>query len=297
MEKTQVKNTEDETIVARECRGYDLVIASNEKWGPAAFSACSGTLRLLVRYGIGYDTVDLKAASAAGIIVTNLPGCNAESVAEHTVALILTTIRDIVGQHNAVKRGVHTVQTAMTRSLQGKTVGLLGCGHIGRAVARMLHGFPCTVVAYDLVQDEKLAKQYAVEWVTREELLARSDIVSIHLPFNPATKWTIDSAAIAQMKQDAIIINTSRGGLVNSDDLAAALREKRLYAAGLDVFEGEVDTGLPLAHQFLDLDNVVLTPHTASLSYETFGAMMWFAVEAIENFLNGKSLPGQLNAL
>lgn len=295
--KDAVMNSKDESVVAAACRGYDFVIASNERWGAGALAACRDRLRLLVRYGIGFDSVDLEAATRNGIPVTNLPGCNAESVAELAVGLILAAARDIARQNAFVKAGAFQVQTMMAKSICGKTVSLLGLGHIGKAVVRMLAGFRCRFLAYDVARDEAFARQYGVAYVGLEEALAQGDVVSVHLPFLPETKWTINRKTIALMKPSAIVINTSRGPLVNSDDLAEALRAGRIYAAGLDVFENEVGSDKPIGYQFLSLDKATLTPHSASMTLETFETMMRFAVDAIECFLKGEPLPGPLNGV
>jgi phosphoglycerate dehydrogenase-like enzyme len=128
-----------------------------------------------------------------------------------------------------------------------------------------------------------------------EEVLRQADYLTIHLPLMPQTKWTINKDTLALMKPDAILVNTSRGGLVNSDDLAEALRNRRICAAGLDVFENESSSDKPMGFQFLDLDNVVLTSHTAVLSFGALDSMMRYSVDAVDNFLNGRPLPGLLN--
>lgn len=292
--KGELNNSQDETLVGATCKGYDIVVASNEKWGDAAFAACREKLRLVIRYGIGYDNVDLAAADKAGVAVANLPGCNARAVAEHAVTLMLAAFRNIGLLHCYVKAGTCRGQHIMSKDLYGKTVGLLGFGHIGRETAAMLRAFDCTVLAHDIALDDAAAKHFAVESVGREELFRRSDVVSVHLPLTPSTHHIVNRQTLSLMKRDAIVVNTSRGGLVDSAALAEALREKRLYAAGLDVFEDEGSGPVLWAHDFLDIDNVVLTPHTAAMTYECFDSMMTQTVDAIALYLAGKPLPGLL---
>lgn len=290
----ELMNSMDETLVADVCRGYDIVLSSNERWADAAFTACRDKLRLMLRYGIGYDNVDLGAADRAGVMVANLPGCNAKAVAEHAVMLMSAAFRNVGLLHCYVKAGAIRGQHIMSRSLYGKTVGLLGFGHIGKEAAAMLRGFGCPVLAHDIALDDAAAKQYGVERVGKEELFRRSDVVSVHLPLMPATRHTVNRNTLSLMKQNAIVVNTSRGGLVDSSALAEALREKRIYAAGLDVFEDEGNGPGLWAHDFLDIDNVVLTPHTAAMTRECFDHMMEQSVDAIALYLAGKPLPGLL---
>jgi D-3-phosphoglycerate dehydrogenase len=293
--KDSVRNSQDENVVIEHCKGYDIVIAANERWGKTAFQACKDKLKILIRYGIGFDNVDLAAASEVGIPVAILPGCNAEAVAEQAVALMLSVARRISYQQEIIKAGTYTVQTFATNSVMKKTIGLLGCGNIAKAVVRLLQGFDCTFLAYDIVVDKQFARRYGVTYVSLEEVLSKSDIISVHLPLLPETKRIINKDTIALMKPEAILVNTSRGGLVCSEELAEALRNKRILGAGLDVFENEVESDKPLGYQFLELNNVALTAHTASATFETFQYMMKRAIDVIECYVNGEPIPGLLN--
>ena len=293
--KNAVGNSQDEKVVVQACKGYDFVIAANERWGKQAFAGCKGSLRLLVRYGIGLDNVDLDAATEAGVAVVNLPGCNADAVAEQAVALMLAAARKLSYQQEMMKARRCQVQSIMANSVMKKTVGLLGCGNIAKSVVRLLQGFNCRILAYDMVEDREFAGKYGVAYVSEEQLLKESDIISVHLPLLPETKWIINKETIALMKPQAIVVNTSRGSLVHSDDLAEALRDGRILAAGLDVFENETGSDKPLGYQFLDLDNVALTAHTASATFETFQQMMEQAVDRIECYLEEGTVPGILN--
>lgn len=292
--KGELNNSQDEALVGATCRGYEIVVASNEKWADSAFTACRETLRLIIRYGIGYDNVDLAEADRAGVAIANLPGCNARSVAEHAVTLMLAAFRNVGLLHCHLKAGTCRGQHIMSKDLHGKTVGLLGFGHIGRETAAMLRCFGCTVLAHDIALDKASAKRFGVENIGREELFRRSDVILVHLPLTPSTYHIVNRESLSLMKPDAIVVNTSRGGLVDSAALAEALREKRIYAAGLDVFEDEGSGPVMWAHDFLNIDNVVLTPHTAAMTYECFDSMMAQTVDAIALYLAGKPLPGLL---
>lgn len=292
--RNAVGNSQDEAVVGAACRGYDFVIAANEKWGATALSTCADTLRLLVRYGIGYDNVDVEAAVRLGVTVTTLPGCNARSVAEQAVALMLAAAHDIPRLDAYLKSGATVGQTRITKSVAGKTIGLLGCGNIGKEVVRLLSGFGCSFLAYDPAPDIDFGSRFNVRFATWEETLSQSDIVSLHLPLNESTRHIIGGKNLSLMKPDAILVNTARGQLLHSEDVAQALREGRLYAAGLDVFENEGKIDRPLAEQFIGLENIAMTPHTGSLTLETFDRMMNRAVEAIGCFLSNRPLPGLL---
>lgn len=289
-----LKNSQDEKQIADHCKGFDFIIAGNEKWGATALKKCSPSLKFLVRYGIGYDSVDIQAASEHKIPVAILPGCNAESVAEQAVALMLDVQRKISWQDRSVREGSYEVQTFLTHNLFGKTIGLLGLGNIAKNVVRFLSGFHCNFIAYDVYRDQEFAERYSVKWGSFEEVISKSDIVSIHMPSNADTYHVINKKTLAMMKKTAILLNTARGGLVNTPDLIEALQNGVIAGAGLDVYEGENAGDNDIA-RLASLENIVLTKHTAAGTYETFEHMMNMAVEAIENFLNGKTINGLLN--
>lgn len=289
-----LKNSQDENWIADCCKGYDFIIAGNEKWGETALKKCSSSLKFLVRYGIGYDSVDVPAATEYKIPVTILPGCNVASVAEQAVALMLDVQRKISWQDRKVRGGSYEVQTFLTHNLFGKTIGLLGLGNIAKNVVRFLSGFNCNFVAYDVYKDEEFAKQYSVTWGSFEDVISQSDIVTIHMPANAETYHVINKDTLSRMKKTAILINTARGSLVDTSDLIEALQQKTIAGAGLDVYEGENEGNTTIAN-LASLENVVLTTHTAAGTYETFDHMMDMAIDAIENYLNGKTIPGLLN--
>ena len=247
-----------------------------------------------MRHGVGYETVNIEDATKCGIPVAILPGANAEVVAELAVGLMLSVLREICKMNTLMhdKRSAEAYYS--TSSLIGKTVGVLGMGAIGRAVIRFLEPFHCKFLAYDLMPNMEFAKEHNVKVTSMEEVLSQSDIISVHLPMTPETKWTINKNTIELMKPEAIVINTSRGGLICSDDLAAALKAGRIKAAGLDVLENEAQRNEVMGHQFVGLENVVLTPHVASATFEAFRSMMDRAMEVIECYRAGKPIPGLL---
>ena len=235
--------------------GVDGYIAGLDAIDAAALAA-AGDLRVIARYGVGTNNVDLAAARARGIVVTNTPGANAGAVAELTVALLLLLARPILNAAAATRGGGWPRTSGL--SLAGKTVGLVGFGAIGRAVARLLAGFGCRLLAADPWCDVALAAQLAVTPVELDELLAASDFVSLHAPVTPETRGLVDAAFLARMKPGAYLVNTARGELVDEAALYEALAAGRLRGAALDAFAAEPPGA---DNPLLALPNVIATPH------------------------------------
>lgn len=293
-EKDIIRSSRDPKVVIPQVQGYDYAFAGGEIWNKEVFDACP-SIKMLVRLGVGYDGINLQDATEAGVPVTYMPGVNAQSVAELAVALMLATGRQIPQMNAKVHAAKRREAIYATNMLSGKTVGIMGCGNIGKAVVRMLKGFNCRILAYDVYQDETFAKEYGVEYVDLDSLLAQSDIVSVHLALMPSTKHIINAESIAKMKDGAIVINTSRGGTIDSAALVEAIRSGKLGGAGLDVVEDEGSGNAHPGEIFYDLDNVILTPHVAGATHECFDAMMEHAVEMVRDFQNGKDPKWLLN--
>ena len=221
----------------------------------AAALAVAPHLRVVARYGVGVDSVDLEAARARGVVVTNTPGANAGSVAELAIALMLALLRPIIKAAEQTRAGGWPRLSGQT--LEGKTVGIVGLGAIGRGVAQRLSGFGCRVLAYDVVVDQAFAERWGIVVLPMADLLAQADIVSLHLPVLPATRGLVDGAFLAQMKAGAYLLNTARGELVDEDALYAALVSGHIAGAALDAFAQEPPTASPL----LALPQVIATPH------------------------------------
>lgn len=220
-------------------------------------------LRVLVRYGVGVDGIDLEAATARGIPVVNGPDYGTDEVANHAVGLLLALARKLARLDRQTRAGRWNVfEVGPITRLIGRTVGLVGCGRIGRAVARKLAGFDVRLLACD---PYITAFPPGVEPVSRERLLAESDYLTLHCPLTAETRHIIDRAALARMKPTAVLINTARGGLVDAVALIEALETRRLAGAGLDVLEQEpIDPRSPL----LTMEQVIVTPHAAWCSEE-----------------------------
>ena len=293
-EKERIRSSRDPRVVISNVKGYNYVFAGGEVWNEEVFNACP-EVKMIVRLGVGYDGIDLKAATKAGVPVTYMPGVNAESVAELTVALMLAASRRIPQMNAMIHAGRRKEAIFATGMLSNKTVGILGFGNIGKAVAVKLSGFGCKILAYDIRRDEAFAAAHHVQYVSYEELLSQSDIVSVHLALMPETRHFIEANAIAAMKDGAVLINTSRGGIVDSEALAAALKNGKLSAAGLDVVEDEGGGNPTPGKIFYDIDNAILTPHVAGATFECFDIMMDHAFEMVRDFQNGKEPKWLLN--
>lgn len=242
--------------------------------------AHAGKLQVIAVRGVGYDSVDIGAATARGLPVIVAPGFT-ESVADYTFALMLAVTRQVALADRLVRDGRWEV--LVSTNMCGKTLGIVGLGRIGKAVARRARGFDMTVLAADVVQDEAFARQYGVTYLPLPKLLQRADIVSINAPLSRDTRHLIDDQALRLMKPTAFLINTARGGLVDEQALAVALREGRLAGAGLDVFHQE-----PLQHNpFAGLDNVVLSPHLAAYSREGLREAGMLAAQGVVAVLGG----------
>ncbi|MBI3329079.1 MAG: phosphoglycerate dehydrogenase [Nitrospinae bacterium] len=218
-------------------------------------------LKVIAIRGVGYDSVDIRAATSRAIPVIVAPGFT-ESVADYTFGLMLAIARHVALADRIVRTGRWEV--LVSTNIFGKTLGIVGLGRIGKAVAHRARGFEMTVLATDVVHDDTFARQYGVTYLPLDELLRRADVVSLNAPLSQNTRQLIDEAALRLMKPTAFLINTARGGLVDEGALAAALREKRIAGAGLDVFAEEPLRQNPLR----GLDNVVLSPHLAAYSRE-----------------------------
>jgi D-3-phosphoglycerate dehydrogenase len=260
-------------------RDADVVvnIRSSCRFTGEIFDACP-KLRLLSIWGTGTDNVDLAAAQDRGTTVTNTPGVAASSVAEHALALLLAVAHRIIPQDSAVRAGSWPRGDALV--LQGKTVGVIGLGAIGKRFAELCRGIGMRVVAWSFHRKSL----DGVELVPLETLLSTSDVVSLHVRLSEKTERMIGACEFKLMKPGAILINTARGAIVDEPALIEALSSGRLAAAGLDVFATEP---LPAGHAIAKLSNVVLTPHCAGITPEALEAGLQLAVANVASFLAG----------
>ncbi len=260
----------------------DAGIIDCEPYDKEIFSRINARNHLLIRYGVGFDAVNLEDAKACGVHVARTQGANANAVAEMALLLMLALKRELTridivhGQWDPGRIG---------RELAGETVGILGFGAVGKTLAKRLSGFDCKILAYDTYQDQEAAEKLGVTFVDLMTLAKESSAISVHLALTPETRQIINRDFLAQMKSDAVLVNTARGGLVNDEDLIQALKEKRIAGAGLDVFTVEP---LPDDSPYHTLDNVILTSHLASSTMESFWNIYKAAVDIADNVFNGR---------
>lgn len=262
--------------------GVVATVAGSEPYTPRVFAA-HPQLRVVARVGVGFDAVHLPTATASGVCVTIAPNTNHGSVAEHTFALMLGFTRHLPIRHQTIADGGWPRH--MSQPLRGRTLGLAGLGRIGKAVAVRAAAFEMNLVAFEPFPDVAFCEKHGIALVAFDQLLAESDFVSLHLPLTPETRHTMNRDTFAKMKPGAVLVNTSRGGLVREVDLIEALRGGKLAGAALDVFEQE-----PLAvdSPLRALPNVVLTPHAAGVDIQSLGDMARSAAEAVAALKRGE---------
>jgi D-3-phosphoglycerate dehydrogenase len=281
------RRTEEELIDL--LRGIDGVIVSSDPF-TARVLAAAPQLKVISRTGVGYDAIDMKAATARGIVVTTTPGVNRHAVAEWAMALMLCCARKLTTNLDEVRRGGWTRHEGI--DLAGKTLGLVGLGTIGKEVAQRASAFEMRILAYDLVQDLPFAEAYRVIFVPLDQLLRESDFVSLHLFLNDASRHLINAERLALMKPTAFLINTARGGIVDTAALCLALKEKRIAGAGLDVVESEP---LPPDSPLRECDNVYLSPHVGGASADARRLSGAMAAENLIRALRGERPQGIVN--
>jgi phosphoglycerate dehydrogenase-like enzyme len=294
-------------IKAAAPEGFELFFA--EKWGPeaeewletadfllvvSADGAVIGRapkLRMVQKWGIGVDKIDLAAAERNGIYVAITAGANAATVAEQTVLLILAVLRRLPLADRAMHEGrwITAEIRPQARKLLNKTVGIVGLGNVGRGVARRLQGFGTRILYHDILGPFKdVEKELSVTPVAMDQLLAESDIVTLHVPGGSTNRHLIDKAAIAKMKRGAVLINTARGDLVDEAALVDALTSGQLSGAGLDTFDPEP---LPAGSRLVEFSNVVMTPHAAGSVMDNIEPMASHAFRNMLLLLQGKEIP------
>lgn len=264
-------------------------------------------LKLLTTMSTGFDHVDLEECKKRRIVICNVPTYGENTVAEHTFALILLITRKILESVERTRRGNFSLEGLRGFDLKGKTIGIIGCGNVGRHVARIAKGFEMETLIFDIKRDPKLAKQFGFKYASFNDLLKKSDIVTLHAPYNPHTHHMINKKNIGLFKKGAILINTARGGLIETEALLQALDKEIIAAAGLDVLEGECfikeekqllekrhfpptcDLRTVLqGHILLGRDDVYITPHNAFNSKEALYRILDTTIENIQGFLKKK---------
>src|SRR6266542_3160144 len=248
-------------------------------------------LKIVSRFGVGYDSIDLAAADELGIWVTTTPGANEHSVADAAIALVLALARQLVPAVESTRAGKWDRPIGL--ELRGLTLGLVGFGRIGQQVAARARPFGMTVLVYDVVQNDAAARELGCRYVSLDELLRASDFVSLHAPAYPSTRDLVDRRALALMKPTAYLINTARGELVDEAALAEALAERRIVGAALDVFKQEPPHP---ANPLLSLPNLIPLPHIAGVTAQASLNMAQLAAENVLAALRGERPPFPVNS-
>lgn len=272
--------------------GEDIcgAIVGCEVWDEKVFEACPN-LKVLARFGVGVDCIDLEAAKKRGIKVCNAKGMNCSAVGEATIMFVLASLRNLVGLTTTTRDGQWVRYTGMT--LKGKVYGLVGFGAIAQYVAKLLQSFGVSkIIAYDLFPNQKAAEALNVEFVDLKTLIKESDVISLHIPCTEQTIDLFGEKELRSMKSSAVLVNVARGPIVNQEALYKALKEKWIAAAALDVFTEEPTSK---NNKLLTLDNLICMPHQAADTYETFDEIAYFDAEVIMEVMEGKTPRNWLN--
>jgi D-3-phosphoglycerate dehydrogenase len=264
----------DRPALLANLNSIDAVIAGAERYDDEVLA--KSHLRVIARFGVGYDAVDVRSATRRGIAVTITSGANEDSVAEQALSLIFGVFRTIATRDHDVRSG--TFRRTVGVRLKGKTLGLVGLGRIGRALAWRATGLGLSVIACDPCADSRYCNEQQITVCDLQTLLSTADIISLHLPGTEATRHLINRQTLALMKPTSVLINTARGSLLDEAALIEALTSGRLYAAGLDVFEREP---LPADSPLLKLPNVALSPHVAGWDDHSIASMAQIASQCI----------------
>ncbi|PRX48290.1 D-3-phosphoglycerate dehydrogenase [Prauserella shujinwangii] len=263
VEIRHVDGTDRPALLAAVADADALLVRSATKVDAEVLGA-SSKLKVVARAGVGLDNVDVPAATERGVLVVNAPTSNIVSAAEHAMALLLAVARRVPAADQSLRGGEWKRSAYTGVELNGKTVGVVGLGKIGQLFAHRVAAFDTRVIAYDPYVSASRAAQLGVELVSLDDLLAQADAISIHLPKTPETKGLIDAAALAKTKKGVLVVNAARGGLVDEEALANAVRDGQVGGAGIDVFASEPTTSSPL----FELPNVVVTPHLGASTAE-----------------------------
>ena len=272
---------------------YDgLVVSGWDKFDENFFNQMSGKLKIIATFSVGYDHINIKSAKEKNVVITNTPNVLNDAVAEITILLMLAACRKAYEGSNIVKSGrwkdmkIDFVSFVMGQSMTGKTLGIIGMGRIGRIVAKRAKGFGMKIIYHNRNKLSDKLEDGAKYYNTLNSMMPDCDFVSIHTPATSETKNILNSEAINLLPNHAIVINTSRGSTLDDEALIEALKNKKIYAAGLDVFIDEPNVD----KRYLKLDNCFLLPHIGSSNYETRDAMAMLAVKNINAFFDNKTL-------
>lgn len=271
-----------EEIVARYLQEADAGIIDVDSYGESIFTQLNDRLKLLIRFGVGYDKVDLQSASRHGIAVSRTAGANTAGVAEMAMMLILAARRQLKHISGLVEQG--TWNKVVVNETIGATIGIMGFGSIGRYLAKLMAGFDCKILVYDPHITQKEACALGVEAVDLKTLFTEADAISIHVPYMKETHHIVNAELLALMKPSAVIVNTARGNIIDEDALYQACHDHKIRGAALDVFAQEP---LSPASPLMTLDNVITTPHLSSQTEESLWRIYEMAIDIAADFFAG----------
>lgn len=277
-------------------KGSDAVMTLlTDKIDAEVIDAIGPQLKVVSNYAVGFDNIKIPDATSKGVVVTNTPSDEVnESVAEHAWALMIALARRIVEADESTRRGAYKGWEPgifLGTNLVGKTLGVVGLGRIGSMVARRAQGFGMTVLYNKHTRDEEAEKELGVEFAELDDLYSRSDFISLHVPLTKDTRHMLNKDAFAKMKKGVFIVNTARGAVIDEGDLVDALRDGKVGGAGLDVFDNEPN----INPELIDMENVILTPHIASATWEARNKMGSQAVDSILKTLSGEKPDNLVN--
>jgi glyoxylate reductase len=282
-------------VLLRETAPCDgLISLLTDKIDGAFLDACP-KLQVVSNCAVGFDNIDVDAATARGVVVGNTPGVLTETTADFAFTLLMAAARRVVEADRYTRAGKWQSWMPMLflgQDIHHATLGLVGLGRIGAAVARRARGFDMKILYYDVIRREDLERDLGIEFTALDDLLRRSDFVSVHTPLTAETRHLIGAPQFKLMKKTAVLVNSARGPIVDQDALCAALASRTIAGAGLDVFEVEP---VPPDHPLLKLDNVTVVPHIASASVETRTRMALMAAENLLATLGGRKPPNFVN--
>lgn len=277
------KVEKDVEVLKKRVKDADILIIANNPLSGEVIRAANNLKYIAIAF-TGYDHIDLEVCKERGIRVSNAQGYATEAVAELTLSMIISLLRNIIPCNEVVKKE-GTKEGLVGNELNKKTVGIVGTGAIGLRTAELLKVFNCKLLGYSRSESPR-AKELGIEYVSLEELLTKSDIISLHLPLNAKTKGIISKEKIALMKKDAILINTARGPILDSTSLAQALNEGNIAGAGIDVFE--IEPPIPSNHPLLNAKNIIVTPHVAFATEESMIKRANIVFDNVYSWIKGK---------
>ena len=271
----------DESVMCKEIRDVAGLIVALEPVSARVIDAAR-SLKVISKFGIGTDNIDIGAAERHGVVVTNCPGSNSNAVAELTLGLMISLLRDVQNQCNDLRAG--RWNSGVGSELAGKNIGIIGFGNIGRAVARYLAPFGTRIRVYDSFHDRHAEAEYGFDYACLEELLAKSEIITVHLPLTPATRHILNGTTLAMVKPGAVLINVARGGVVDEQALLQAVEEGRIRRVAVDVFEHEP----PTASRLLADDRFLVLPHIGGVTVEAMKNVADMAIDNVLEVLAGR---------